>query len=56
MVGNERFGRPTNPDFLLRDGELLDLVRGKFSVVAYEARMVSEPKIAMIQRIAARKL
>ena len=24
-VGNERFGRPSNPDFLLRPGELLDL-------------------------------
>ena len=28
MVGNERFGRPSNPDFLLKDGELLELVRG----------------------------
>lgn len=56
MVGNERFGRPSNPDFLLTDGELLDLVRGRFSVVAYEARLVSEPRMAMVQRIAARKL
>ncbi|MBX9942451.1 MAG: class I SAM-dependent methyltransferase [Reyranella sp.] len=54
MAGNERFGRPSRPEFLLRDGELLDLVRGKFSVVAYEARMISEPKMAMVQRIAAR--
>ncbi len=56
MQGNERFGRPSNPDFLLRDGELLDLVRGRFSVTAYEARMISEPRMAMVQRIAARKL
>lgn len=56
MVGNERFGKPSRPAFLLNDGELLELVRGKFSVVAYEARLVSEPKIAMVQRIAARKL
>jgi SAM-dependent methyltransferase len=56
MVGNERFGKPSRPAFLLNDGELLDLVRGKFSVVAYEARMVSEPKMAMVQRIAARRL
>jgi SAM-dependent methyltransferase len=54
MEGNERFGRPSNPEFLLKDGELLELVRGRFSVVAYEARLVSEPKMAMIQRIAAR--
>jgi SAM-dependent methyltransferase len=56
MEGNERFGRPSQPDFLLKDGELLELVRGRFSVVAYEARMISEPKMAMVQRIAARKL
>ncbi|MCA0304824.1 MAG: class I SAM-dependent methyltransferase [Proteobacteria bacterium] len=56
MIGNERFGRPSNPDFLLQDGELLEVVRGRFSVVAYEARMVSQPRMAMVQRIAARKL
>ena len=26
MVGNERFGKPSRPEFLLKDGELLDLV------------------------------
>src|SRR6185436_7453806 len=56
MAGNERFGKPSRPDFLLRDGELLELVRGRFSVIAYEARQVSEPAMAMIQRIAARRL
>ena len=54
MAGNERFGRPSRPEFLLKDGELLELVRGRFSVIAYEARMISEPKMAMVQRIAAR--
>ncbi len=54
MEGNERFGRPSRPEFLLKDGELLELVRGRFSVVAYEARMVSDPRMAMVQRIAAR--
>jgi SAM-dependent methyltransferase len=56
MIGNERFGKPSNPAFLLNDGELLDLVRGKFSVIAYEARLISEPHMAMVQRIAARRL
>ena len=55
MEGNERFGRPSNPAFLLKDGELLDLVRGHLSVTAYEARLVSQPKMAMVQRIAARR-
>ena len=54
MEGNERFGRPTEPDFLLKEGELLDVVRGRFAVMAYEARLISEPKMAMVQRIAAR--
>jgi SAM-dependent methyltransferase len=56
MEGNERFGRPSRPEFLLKDGELLELARDRLSVTAYEARMISEPKMAMVQRIAARKL
>jgi SAM-dependent methyltransferase len=56
LEGNERFGKPSNPDHLLKEGELLELVRGKFSVIAYEARLISEPAMAMVQRIAARRL
>ena len=48
-------GSRAGPEFLLKDGELLELVRGRFSVIAYEARMISEPKMAMVQRIAARR-
>jgi SAM-dependent methyltransferase len=56
MTGNEHYGRPANPDFLLRDGELLDLARdGGLSVVAYEAGPVGEPPRAVMQRIAARR-
>jgi SAM-dependent methyltransferase len=55
MEGNERFGKPSRPEHLLRDGELLELVRGRFSVTAYEARLISDP-MAMVQRIAARRL
>lgn len=55
-VGNERFGRPSNPDFLLRPGELLETVRGRLEVVAYEHLEVSDPRPAMVQRIAARAL
>lgn len=53
-AGNERFGKPSNPDFLLRPGELLDAVRGALRVVAYEDVEISTPRPAMIQRIAAR--
>jgi SAM-dependent methyltransferase len=51
--GNERFGKPSNPDFLLQPGELLDVVRGRLRVIAYEDLEVATPKPAMIQRIAA---
>lgn len=34
--GNERLGRPRNPDHLLRAGELLDMARGALHVVAFE--------------------
>ena len=52
-LGNERFGKPSNPDFLLRPGELLDAVRGDLRVIAYEDVEVTQPKPALIQRIAA---
>ncbi|CAN5916743.1 class I SAM-dependent methyltransferase [soil metagenome] len=55
MSGQERFGRPAHPDHLLREGELLELARDRLSVTAYEARMISEPRMAMVQRIAARR-
>ena len=52
-VGNERFGRPANPDFLLRPGELLELVRGRLTVIAFEDLCVQVPKPARVQRICA---
>ena len=51
--GNERFGRPRNPDFLLAPGELLELVQGRLRVVAYEHGVVSQPRPAVVQRICA---
>jgi SAM-dependent methyltransferase len=52
-VGNEAFGHPTNPDFLLRPGELLEAVRDHLEVLAYENLVVDQPKPAKIQRLAA---
>ena len=54
-VGNERYGRPSNPAHLLTPGELLDVVRGRLRVIAYEDLEVSEPRLAMVQRICAIK-
>ncbi len=52
-AGNEAFGKPSNPDFLLREGELLALVAGQCGVVAFEQGTVSAPRPAVVQRIAA---
>lgn len=54
-VGNERHGRPSNPDFLLREGELLERVSGALGVVAYEHGLVANPKPAVVQRLCARR-
>lgn len=51
--GNERFGRPRNPDFLLFPGELLDVCRAQCRIVAYEDVEVDRPRPAMVQRIVA---
>ena len=52
MLGNERFGRPSNPEFLLRPGELLEAFRD-LTVKGFEEGPVTEPKPAMIQRLCA---
>ena len=50
-LGNERFGKPSNPDFLLRPGELLSLVQG-LRVVAFEDGFAAPPE-RCVQRIVA---
>lgn len=52
-AGNEAYGRPANPAFLLQPGELLEAVHGRLDVLAYEDGRVATPKPAMIQRICA---
>jgi SAM-dependent methyltransferase len=53
-AGNGRFGKPSNPEFLLRPGELLAAFR-ELTVLAFEQGAVDEPRQAVIQRIAAVK-
>lgn len=53
-VDQPRFGRPTNPAWLLRPGELLDAVRGRLRVRAYEDRVLDHPPRA-VQRICAER-
>lgn len=51
--GNETVGKPSNPAFLLAPGELLEAVRGRLVVVAYEDGYLAAPRAAFVQRICA---
>jgi SAM-dependent methyltransferase len=58
-IGQETIGKPSNPAFLLRPGELLDTVRGHaaggWRVIAYEDGFLDAPD-RFVQRIAARRV
>jgi len=54
MLGNERFGKPSNPAFLLRPEELLEAF-ASLRVVAFEQGETARPKPAMVQRLCAAK-
>ena len=47
MVGNEKFGKPSNPNFLLRPGELLQAFAG-LAVAGFEQGQTEK---AVVQRI-----
>jgi SAM-dependent methyltransferase len=51
--GNEAYGRPTNPAFLLEPGELIEEVRGQLQIVAYEHGHIERPRPAIRQRLCA---
>jgi len=52
-VGNGEVGKPSNPDFLLQPGELLDIVHGRLRVLAFQDVFHDNPVPAFIQRICA---
>ncbi|MBL8482465.1 MAG: class I SAM-dependent methyltransferase [Rhodocyclaceae bacterium] len=56
MAGNEKFGRPSNPDFLLQEHELIDWARQWGSVLGFEQGRTNTPRPAMVQRLCAIKL
>ncbi|MCU0840489.1 MAG: methyltransferase domain-containing protein [Thiobacillaceae bacterium] len=53
--GQEVHGRPRNPEHLLMPGELIELVRGRLHIVAYEDVLETVPLPARRQRLAALK-
>ena len=54
-TGNEAFGRPSNPDFLLQDGELAARLPDDFTILDYFHGRIDRPKPAIIQRLAAKR-
>ena len=51
--GNERFGKPSNPAFLLDEGELLAAFFGRLKIIAYEDTVLETPRPAAVQRLCA---
>lgn len=56
QTGQEAFGRPRDPRFLLAPGELALTVGGELDILAYEEVQEGWPPRALRQRIAARRL
>jgi SAM-dependent methyltransferase len=52
-LGNAAYGKPSKPDFLLAPGELLELARGRLTVIAFEQGLVAGDSPAVIERLAA---
>jgi len=52
-LGQAEFDRPSNPNHLLKPGELIEAVRGKLQIVAYEHGQFQQPRPSVRQRICA---
>ena len=52
-AGNEAFGKPSNPDFLLVPGELLAVVAARLTVLAFEQGVSTDERPQVVQRVAA---
>lgn len=53
-IGNEAYGRPSNPDFLLKEDELLE-VFSDFEILDYFHGKTETPKPAVKQAVVARR-
>jgi SAM-dependent methyltransferase len=52
-AGNEQYGKPSNPDFLLQPGELLKVFGNDLRVIAFEQGLVEEESPKIMQRLCA---
>jgi SAM-dependent methyltransferase len=55
MAGNERYGKPSNPDFLLLPNELLEIYSPLLNIISFEQGEEQHPRPAVMQRICATK-
>ena len=55
-IGNERFGRPRNPDFLLQPNELRLAMPDTFEVIAFAHGEVGTPPTAVRQHLFAQRV
>lgn len=56
MQGQEVYGRPRRPEFLLQPNELLQNYMNQAHIVAFEQGLFAEPEPAMLQRICLTRL
>ena len=54
-VGNENYGRPVNPNYLLKDKELIDIFKDKCKIIYYFQGKVVNEKTSIIQRCSLKK-
>ena len=54
-VGNEKYGKPTNPAYLLKKRELINIFKNKFEIIYYFQGKVVSDKISIIQRCSLKK-
>ena len=52
-AGNEAFGKPSNPNFLLARDELLQFAHDHLTVIAFEQGVIEGEPPAVVQRLAA---
>jgi hypothetical protein len=53
--GNEIYGKPTNPNYLLEPEELIDLVRPTMRLISFKEGYSNEGKESITQKIVAVK-
>ena len=55
MLGNEAYGKPSNPDFLLKEYELQNAFIEDFETISFEQGYTDTPKPAVIQSYCGRR-